>query len=220
VEPEAVEQASRAERGTRVVLGDGSEVLVGQVRPEDAPLLADGFARLSAESRQLRFLTDKPRLSPAEVRYFTEIDHHDHEAIGAMDLSEGRGVGIARYIRDRDDPEVAEIAVTVVDDWQGRGLGTELLTRLMDRAREEGIKRFRALVATDNELMLKLLHDIGGDLRVTDSGAGVVDYELTPPGRRSQMHELLSAFGRRQLAAPGTRFREALEALVPEQFHT
>ncbi len=204
-------------RGTSVVLGDGSEVLVGQVRAEDAALLADGFARLSAESRRLRFLADKQRLSPQEIAYFTEIDHHDHEAIGAMDLRDGRGVGIARYIRDRDDPDVAEIAVTVVDDWQGRGLGTELLTRLMDRAREEGVRRFRALVAADNELMLGLLEDIGGELTVTDSGAGVVDYELTPPGEPSPAHELLRAFGRRQLMAPGTAFREALESLVPER---
>lgn len=204
--------------GTIVVLKDGSKVMVDQVHREDAKLLADGFARLSAESRQLRFLTAKPRLSEAEIEYFTHIDHHDHEALGAIDVADGRGVGVARYIRDPDDPRVAEIAVTVVDDWQGRGLGTELLTRLMERAREEGIERFTALVDADNELMVNLLHEIGGDLQVADSGAGVVDYQLTPAGRTpSQMHQLLRAFGRKQLKAPG-RFHEALDALVSERF--
>ena len=51
----------------------------------DAPLLADGFARLSATSRWMRFLTPKKELSPAELRYFTDLDHHDHEALGALD---------------------------------------------------------------------------------------------------------------------------------------
>ena len=117
------------------MLRDGSAVLIRQVRSTDAPLLADGFARLSSRSRWMRFLSAKTTLSAAELRYFTDVDHHDHEAIGALSAADGRGVGIARYVRDADDPQAAEIAVTVVDDWQGRGLGTELLSRLSDRAR-------------------------------------------------------------------------------------
>ena len=99
-------------------------------QPADAPLLADGFARLSSRSRQMRFLTGKRQLSGAGLRYFTDVDHHDHEALGALNQADGRGVGIARYIRHSSDPHAAEIPVTIVDDWHGRGLGTELLTRL------------------------------------------------------------------------------------------
>lgn len=206
---------------SRVVLKDGSKVLIRQVHREDAPLLAEGFARFSAESRRLRFLTDKPRLTEAELHYFTHIDHHDHEALGAVDETDGRALGIARYIRDTTDPEQAEIAVAVVDDWQGRGLGTELVNRLMDRAREEGIHRFTALVAVDNEMMVNLLHDIGGELHATPNEAGAVEYELTPPpeGHDGEVVDLLRAFGRRQLKAPAS-IREALAALVPERFHT
>ena len=80
-----------------------------------------------------RFLTGKDRLSPAELSYFTEVDHHDHEALGALSQRDGRGVGIARYIRSAEDPQAAEIAVTIVDEFHRRGLGTELLTRLSDR---------------------------------------------------------------------------------------
>ena len=72
-------------------------------------------------------------------------------------------MGIARYVRHRDDPHTAEIAVTIVDDWQGRGLGTELLTRLSDRACQEGIRRFTAAVAADNAAMAGLLRNFGGE---------------------------------------------------------
>jgi hypothetical protein len=59
----------------------------------------------------MRFLTRRNELTPAELRYFTDVDHHDHEALGAKNHADGRGVGIARYI-----PQAAEIAVTIVDD--------------------------------------------------------------------------------------------------------
>src|SRR5207342_1997238 len=109
--------------------------------------------RLSPESRRLRFLRRKDELTPAELRYFTDVDHHDHEALGALDHTGGRGVGVARYVRDAGDPQAAEIAVTVADDWQGRGLGTELLAQLTRRARCEGIGRFTALVSANNAAM-------------------------------------------------------------------
>src|SRR5215831_20475565 len=169
--------------GRLVKLRDGSKVLIRQVQPADAALLADGFARLSGKSRQMRFLARKDRLSVAELRYFTDLDHRDHEALGAVDQADGRGVGIARYIRDAEDPRAAEIAVTIVDAWQGRGLGTELLTRLADRARTEGICRFTALVAEDNRAMAGLLRNMSASL--TGRSPGTVEYEITlmPPGK-------------------------------------
>jgi len=170
-----VMQLNQAE-GTQVVLRDGSTVLIRQVRGTDAPLLADGFARLSPRSRQLRFLGPKTTLSATELRYFTEIDHHDHEAIGALSAADGRGVGIARYVRDARDPQAAEIAVTIVDDWQERGLGTELLSRLSDLARQAGIHRFTALVSTDNAASAGLLRNLGASL--VAQGPSIVEYEL------------------------------------------
>jgi RimJ/RimL family protein N-acetyltransferase len=163
--------------GRPVVLRDGSTVLIRPVRSADAPLVADGFARLSARSRQLRFLTPKKELSPAELRHFTDVDHHHHEALGALDHADGRGVGIARYVRDPDDPQAAEIAVTIIDDWQGRGLGTELVTQLSDRARSAGIRRFTALVAADNPAMAGLLRAVRADLVRREPGA--LRYEIT-----------------------------------------
>jgi len=165
-----------ATEGTPAVLRDGSTVLIRQVRAADAPLLADGFARLSARSRQMRFLGPKKTLSAAELRYLTDVDHHDHEAIGALSPADGRGVGVARYIRDADDPRAAEIAVTIADDWQGRGLGGELVAQLSERARQAGICRLTATVSSDNVAMTGLLWKMGAIL--AGRGPGTVEYEV------------------------------------------
>lgn len=167
----------RVPEGRLAELRDGSAVLIRQVRSTDASLLADGFARLSAASRQMRFLGVKKELSAAELRYFTDVDHHDHEALVALDRAGGQGVGIARYIRDADDPQAAEIAVTIVDEWQGQGLGTELLARLSDRARQEGIRRFTALADADNVAVAAGLRNAGAHL--VRRGRGTVEYEIT-----------------------------------------
>lgn len=217
---EAAEPVPHGAEDSAVVLRDGSTVLIRPVHRDDVPLLEEGFTRLSAESRRLRFLIDKPRLSPTELRYFTQVDHHDHEAIGARDAADGRGLGIARFIRDPERPEVAEVAVAVVDDWQRRGLASELLSRLFARAREEGVLRFTALVAEDNESVAALLHGLGADVRVVGHEAGALSYEITPApeGRGTELQHLLRAFGRGDVAAPGG-IREALARLVPSRFH-
>ena len=181
-EEQAARQASLARaarsraRGKRVVLRDGSTVLIRPVRSMDAPLLARGFARLSPQSRWMRFLGTKTSLSAAELRYLTDVDHHDHEAIAALSAADGGGVGIARYVRDTNDPRSAEIAVTIVDGWQERGLGTELLSRLSDLARQAGIHRFTALVSTDNAASAGLLRNLGASL--VAQGPSIVEYEL------------------------------------------
>jgi RimJ/RimL family protein N-acetyltransferase len=155
-------------QGEPYILRDGSWVAIRPVWPEDAALLRDGFARLSARSRRSRFFVEKLRLSEAEVRYLTNVDHHDHEALGAVSR-DGRGVGVARYVRDRDDTASAEVAVTVVDEWQGRGLGGKLLALLSGRARAAGITRFTAVTAADNTASKTLIVHAGG-LRVSGRG--------------------------------------------------
>jgi RimJ/RimL family protein N-acetyltransferase len=169
-------RAIRAPAGQPVVLRDGSQVLIRQVQPADALLLAEGFAQLSVQSRWMRFLTAKQELSLAELRYLTQIDHHDHEAIGALNRADGRGVGVARYIRDATDPQAADFAITVIDAWQRRGLGSELLARLSHRARQEGIRRFTALVSADNEAVACLLRHAGA--RFVGRDCDTVQYEV------------------------------------------
>ncbi|HZW43366.1 MAG TPA: GNAT family N-acetyltransferase [Dermatophilaceae bacterium] len=206
-------------KGNSVVLRDGSVVLIRQVQPEDAPLFVEGFARLSAESRRLRFLMSKSNLTPAELRYFTEVDHHAHEALVALNPVDGRGLGVARYIRHAEDPTGAEVAVTVVDEWQRRGLGTELLNRLTDRAREEGIRHFTALVSSDNAGVQGLLRESLVAARVIDRESGAVEYEIPLPlkGIGDELGALLRAFGRRQVKAPAP-IHDTLVGLTPEDF--
>jgi RimJ/RimL family protein N-acetyltransferase len=209
----------RHDEDVLVALKDGSTVLIRPVHRDDVALLEEGFSRLSAESRRLRFLTDKPKLSKAELEYFTHVDHHDHEAIGARDALDGRGLGIARFIRDPESPEVAEVAVAVVDDWQRRGLGTELLSRLFVRAREEGIRRFTALVDEDNEAVRALMAGLGGQIRAVEHAAGAVTYEIAPEPESigAELQHVLRAFGRGELTVPEA-IRDVLERLVPERF--
>ena len=101
-------------------------------------MLLAGFERLGAESRYQRFLAPMAELSEDGITYLTDIDHHDHEALAAIDAETGDGVGVARFIRRADRPDTAEAAVTVIDEWQGRGVGTALLDLLAERARAEG----------------------------------------------------------------------------------
>jgi len=192
--------------GTRVeqiVLRDGSELVIRPVQPDDAALVAEGFAGLSPQSRQHRFLSVKRELSPQELRYFTEVDHHDHEALGAISQIDGRGVGIARYIRDPERLDSAEIAITILDSWQGRGLGTVLLSRLADHARQAGTRCFTALVAADNVAMAALLDSVGDQPRPTQWGAGTVEYEveLARWGLRDDLRTVWRSIRRRWLTA-------------------
>jgi GNAT superfamily N-acetyltransferase len=131
------------------------------ISPDDKQGLVDGFERLSEESRYRRFLAPRGRLSDAELRYFSEVDHDDHEALVAVNPQSGQGVGVARYVRDKHDPSVAELAVAVVDDWQWQGIGSRLTAALADRARAEGIRSFSALMLADNQRALNLLDDLG-----------------------------------------------------------
>ena len=158
-------------------LRDGSHVLVRQVRPDDKPLFVAGFERLSEESRYLRFMDYKKVLSVRDLEFFTELDHADHEAIGAIDPFTGDGLAVARYMRFAHDRFSAEAAVVVIDAWQGRGLGSVLFERLVARAREHGVERFVATLFTDNRAMLALFQRIG-DVEVLSSQGQTVEIDI------------------------------------------
>src|SRR5829696_5376701 len=152
--------------GDVVRLRDGGEVLIRAVQPGDKPLFARGWERFGDESRYRRFMGAKPRLTTDELSFFTELDHVDHEALGAIDPGTGEGLGVARYVRDPDRPHAAEAAVSVIDAMQGRGLGGVLLRRLCHRAAQNGIRVFTAGLLTTNHSMLRLFEKVG-EVRVT-----------------------------------------------------
>jgi RimJ/RimL family protein N-acetyltransferase len=164
----------------QVTLRDGSRVTVREVRPEDRDLFVAGFEELSPESRYRRFMFHKKKLADNELDFFTHVDHHDHEAIGAIDEERGRGVGVARMVRCDDDPEAAEAAVTVVDGWQGKGVGSLLLDRLARRAREVSVRHFRATLFTDNRAMAALFKRLGC-MRAQRQGHDVLEIDVEFP---------------------------------------
>ena len=172
--------AELVEPGAPVRLRDGTVIRVRQGQPSDRPLLIRGFERLGPESRYLRFLAPMSELNPEQLDYLTQIDHHDHEAVIAIDDRSGEGVGVARYVRNRQRPDIAEVAVTVIDDWQGRGVGTLLLGLISARAREEGIHRFTALMLATNTRMIDVLRSLA-PVRVLDREAGTIEVELPVP---------------------------------------
>jgi GNAT superfamily N-acetyltransferase len=112
------------------------------------------------------------------ARELTHIDHHDHDAVVALDPQTGEGIGLARYCRDPAEPAAAESAVTVVDEWQGRGVGRELLAALCVVACADGITRFTAVLLATNDRMMDLLNELG-PVRVTDLECGTVEAEVS-----------------------------------------
>lgn len=183
-----------ADTELHVQLRDGTRVLIRPIRPDDKARLQSGVMQLSPHSRYLRFNAPVHRLTAEQLRYFTEIDYHDHMAWVALDEDDpdDGGMGVARYIRLAEDPTVAEAAVAVLDEYQGRGLGTVLLAILGRSAIEAGIATFRNYVVAGNAVMLEIFEELGAT--VVDAGAGLlrVDYAIpedvgelpdTPAGR-------------------------------------
>jgi GNAT superfamily N-acetyltransferase len=173
--PEAIAETVPHER---LQLFDGSSVIVRPIRPADAPLLSDAFGRLSVASRHSRFLGSKGTLSPAELRRLTVVDHREHEALIAISTADHRAVGVARYVRSRESLHLAELAVTVIDEWHRRGLGRALVDRLAERARTEGIGAFTALIADYNAGALALLRGFRGCAEILEREFGVTEYAL------------------------------------------
>jgi RimJ/RimL family protein N-acetyltransferase len=188
-------------------------VSVRPIRPEDREVIATAFERLSEQSRYQRFMTAIDELSPSQLEYLADVDHHDHEALVAFDENEN-GVGVARFVR-LDDGTTAEAAVTVIDAWQGRGLGTALCNLLAERARDEGINRFNALLLAGNDQMQDVLASLG-PAKVLSREAGTVEVEvdIPPAGIGEHMTGVLRvvAGGTVELATPPWGLRPASDA--------
>jgi protein lysine acetyltransferase len=143
-------------RSRTLTLRDGASITVRAIAPEDKPLLLDVFQRLSEDSRYRRFFMSLRELSPGMLTYFTDVAHSDREALIAIEPTSGQALGVARYVRLKEDPEVAEVAVAVADDWHRRGVAAALLAELSGRARDEGIRRFVAVVLAENRAAVAL----------------------------------------------------------------
>jgi GNAT superfamily N-acetyltransferase len=157
-------------------LSDNTIVFLREIRANDKQRLLDGIHGLSEESIQRRFLGPKPTLSPAELRYLTEVDGYDHFAIVAVPAGEEERISaVARFVRLAEDPRAAEAAITVCDSLQGKGLGSLLARRLSDAARERGIDRLTATIASENRPALALMRKIDERLSGAPVGSSVTE---------------------------------------------
>jgi RimJ/RimL family protein N-acetyltransferase len=158
---DAPAEMSRASAPEPLVLPDGGIVAVRPLEPGDRWVVEAIFDGLGERSRVTRFGAAKPRLTDADLRRLTAVDHRDHEAFVALDASTGRPVGVARFVRDPADPALADVAFAVVDRWHGRRLGSALTALLVRRACRLGITRFRAQVVGGNQRALALIRQLG-----------------------------------------------------------
>lgn len=164
--------------GGRLRLADGTDIALRPLRPEDGALLAAGFERLSNRSRYRRFLSPVPKLTDSMLTFLTSVDGFNHRAWGAVvDEPAGPvGAGIVRWVRSRRDPAVADMAVTVIDDYQGRGLGGLLLDVAVLDAFAHGVERFEGLVLGENISSRRML--ARGGARLQPDGGGVLAFTL------------------------------------------
>ena len=158
----------------------GARVTVRPMVEGDAEAVVDGFARLSPASLRNRFFSPSPRLAPGVAADLTQVDG-EHLVLLAFD-GDGRLIGGARATRHRDEPSVADVAVTVGDAHQRRGLGTKLLRLLRAEAKAAGLERLAGHVLTDNVAAHALLVRSGAASWLAEPG--VLGFEI-PLGRRT-----------------------------------
>ncbi|HQY63740.1 MAG: GNAT family N-acetyltransferase [Myxococcales bacterium] len=172
------------------VLRDGTAVTLRPLHADDKEAFREAFRGLSPATRYLRFFSVVTEPSEHVLRYLTDVDQHDHVAIAATvtsaDLKTERGVGVARFVRAKDAPAVAEAAVTVVDEFQGRGLGALLLVELARAALARGVHTFRGEVLATNQPMLGILRSVGATLSASEDAAGPPSEGDLPALRRER----------------------------------
>ena len=195
-------------------LPDGTPLLIRPIEPDDKELLARGFEQLSPSSRYRRFFHQVDHLSDAQLRYLTEVDGTDHNAFVCVLRDEpAEGVGVARWIRLPDDHGVAEGAVTVVDRYQGLGVGRTLLYVLGRDAISKGIGAFRAWIVGENTPMLKILVSLGAKPGRWEQGT--MEVVLPLPATIEELDATAAPFVLREVASG-----RLAGALQPERPHS
>jgi RimJ/RimL family protein N-acetyltransferase len=160
----------------------GDRVLIRRARPEDVALYPDFLADVSAEDLRLRFFARIAELSAAETDKLTHLDYSHEMAFIALDEDTGRMLGLVR-LKDELDEQTAEFAILVRSRLKGHGLGWLLMRRVIDYAREKGLRRVYGDVLAENTTMLQMCAELGFHV-VEDVGSDIrrVALDLEPRG--------------------------------------
>ena len=145
-----------------ITLEDGSAIFLRPIKSTDGPLIMDLFNRLSRETIYFRFLTHLNKLQPEMLKQLVEIDYESHFTLVAIITEDMREsiIGTCRYIV-KGDSNHAELTVVLRDDWQRKGMGKRMVTRVVDIARSKGIASIEILLDYRNEGMKRIFASLG-----------------------------------------------------------
>lgn len=173
---------------------EGADVELVPLGPQHRQVLAEAFTRLSDRSRYLRFMAPISELSASDLDYLTDLDMVDRFAWAL--LVEGEPAAVGRYARTTTSPSSLDVGITVLDQFQGRGLGRLLIQALAVVARSRGFKAFEFDVLAENTAMLAVLERIGAEIRsdgpVVHGRIPVADIE-TPPVDPDHLLEVIGS---------------------------
>lgn len=161
-------------------LNDGTPVCIRRVRREDEQRLKDGIARLSPQSRYLRFFSGMREAPPQVLRTLASPDGHDHLAWGALrsDRADTPALGVVHAFRDKEDEGAAEFSVAVVDEYHGRGLARLLTAVLLLDCARGGMDRFTVHVLPENRPALALARALGAQGVGYEGGVTVLEIDI------------------------------------------
>jgi acetyltransferase len=155
-------------------LADGTPLTIRPIRPEDAESEQTFVRELSDEARQFRFMYSLKELTPAMLAQFTQIDYSREMALVAFTEEGGKPVqqGVARYVINPDG-ESCEFAIVVSDKRQHQGIGTRLMTALIEAARDQDLRKMEGTVLAENTAMLQLMKDLGFAAKRSEEDADI-----------------------------------------------
>lgn len=167
-------------------LDDGTPILIRPLQPEDKENILDGFEKISPHSRYLRYNSAGAKLTADDLDTLTCTDAKRCLALGAADLSKPglHGMGVARYMVSEEDPNTAEIAMVILDEYHGRGLGSLMLDLLITIARKNGFQTLCGYVLPENRAMIRMLRRV--QARLEYQSYGDIRMEIPLASKRRQ----------------------------------
>ncbi len=168
----------------QVALKDGVQVEIRPIRPDDAPRLQQGFRMLSPQTIYLRFFEAARELSDRQANFLASVDYEQRMALVGVIREEDdeRLVAVARYDMLPERPGLAEAAIVVRDDYQSRGLGTQIMLKLIRYACDHGVQAFIATIHTNNQGIMGFIRKSGLPVtkKLLEPGIWEVRVEISP----------------------------------------